>query len=190
MSDLSLKHALLGLLNYQNMTGYQLKKYFDESVGSFWKVSLSQIYPTLNQMNEQGMLMVEVIQQDSSPNLKLYSITNKGKEELLNWLSQPVEPEHIRSTLPIKLFFSSNIRKEQVISQLEQLMELSKKNLKISKEGKKHIEESHLCEDNMNQEAFFWSLTADYGIKHEEFFIAWCEECIEKIKVSMCGGLQ
>ncbi|MDP4093936.1 MAG: PadR family transcriptional regulator, partial [Bacillota bacterium] len=86
---MSLKHALLGFLNYQSMTGYQLKKHFDESVSNFWSVSLSQIYPTLNQMSEQGLLTVEVIQQDTAPNAKVYQITDSGKEELLKWLAEP-----------------------------------------------------------------------------------------------------
>ena len=181
---MSLKHALLGFLNCQSMTGYQLKKYFDESVGYFWKASLSQIYPTLNQMREEGMLKVDIIQQDSSPSSKLYTITDQGKKELLNWLDQPFELENIRSILLIKLFFSSNISKEQVISQLENLIDKAREKMKIFKDGQKHIEQKHLRENDMSREALFWGLTADYGIKHEEFFVTWCEECIEKIKAS------
>jgi hypothetical protein len=61
-------------------------------------------------------------------------------------------------------------------------MEFSKKNLEFSNEGKKHIEENHIKKGDMDQEAFFWNLTAEYSIKHEEFIIAWCEKCIDKIK--------
>ena len=43
---MSLKHALLGLLNYRPMTGYDLKQRFDHSISHFWSANLSQIYPT------------------------------------------------------------------------------------------------------------------------------------------------
>ncbi len=46
---MSLKHALLGFLNYGSMTGYELKKIFDPSIGHFWNAELSQMYPTLKQ---------------------------------------------------------------------------------------------------------------------------------------------
>ncbi len=179
---MSLKHALLGFLNYQSMTGYQLKKHFDESISNFWNASLSQIYPTLNKMCEDGLLTVEVILQDSTPNAKLYQITNSGKEELLKWLAEPVEFEPMRSALLVKLFFGSSISKNQVLSLLEQTMTLTKNNLKHCQNVKKHIEEDHSSENDMKQEAFFWTLTADYGIKHAEALIAWCEECIKKCK--------
>ena len=179
---MSLKHALLGFLNYQSMTGYQLKKHFDESISNFWNASLSQIYPTLNQMCEQGLLTVEVIQQDSTPNSKVYQITNSGKEELIKWLAEPIELEPMRSALLVKLFFGSNISKEQVISQLEQTMHSAKKKLKLYQDHKKHMEEGHLSKNDMKQEALYWILTADYGIKNVKVVITWCEECINKIQ--------
>ncbi len=183
---MSLKHALLGFLNYQSMTGYQLKKHLDESISNFWNSSLSQIYPTLNQMCDQGLLTVEVLQQDCAPNAKVYHITDKGKEELYKWLAEPIEFENIRSALLVKLFFGSNIDKSQVLFLLEQTMTHASNDLKLSQESKKHLEEDHLSVDNMKTEAFFWALTADYGIKHSEAVIAWCEECVRKIQ----GGLK
>ena len=44
---MSLKHALLGFLSYAPMTGYDLKRYFDQSIHHFWNANLSQIYPRL-----------------------------------------------------------------------------------------------------------------------------------------------
>jgi Predicted transcriptional regulators len=179
---MSLKYALLGFLNYQSMTGYQLKKHFDESISNFWNASLSQIYPTLNQMCEQSLLTVEVIQQDSTPNAKVYHITNTGKDELLKWLTGPIEFEPMRSSLLVKLFFSSCITKDQVISLLVQTMSLAKKNLKLYQDSKNHFEKDHASESTMKQEAFYWTLTVDYGIKNAEAIIAWCEGCVKKIQ--------
>ena len=44
----SLKHGLLGLLNYQPMTGYELDKEFKESLAYFWQAKPQQIYRELN----------------------------------------------------------------------------------------------------------------------------------------------
>ena len=78
---MSLKYALLGFLHYDSMTGYQLKQHFDNTFRHFWNTSLSQIYPTLNQMKEEELLDVEIIYQDKPLNSKVYHITDKGKEE-------------------------------------------------------------------------------------------------------------
>ena len=51
---MSLKHALLGLLTHQPMTGYELKQFFDSSIQHFWNAELSQIYPTLKSL-EAGL---------------------------------------------------------------------------------------------------------------------------------------
>lgn len=48
---MSLKHALLGFLNYGPHTGYELKKVFDISVAHFWNAELSQIYPSLKALD-------------------------------------------------------------------------------------------------------------------------------------------
>lgn len=179
---MSLKHALLGFLNYQSMTGYQLKKHFDDSVGNFWNASLSQIYPTLNKMSAEGLLDVEMIHQDTVPNAKRYSITADGKRELIRWLKEPLEREAFRSQMLVRLFFSSNIERSQVLGQLHGLIKTSEQKLQICKNQKKHIEENHLPAGEMSEEALFWSLTADYGVKYEEFFRAWCEDSIRKIE--------
>lgn len=179
---MSLKYALLGFLNYESMTGYQLKKYFDESVSNFWNASLSQIYPTLNNMYEEGLVTSEEVELESSLNKKIYSITSKGKEELLKWLAEPTEIQPLRSTLLLKLYFSSNISKEVVISQLESLIKQSKHKLESFENGVEHIHKEHLSVGYMKQEALYWNFIADYGVKHQEAFIRWCEECILKLR--------
>ena len=43
-----LKHAILGLLNYHDMTGYDINRYFKSSIAFFWHAQTSQIYKELN----------------------------------------------------------------------------------------------------------------------------------------------
>ena len=57
---MSLKHALLGILGHGQMTGYELKQFFDSSVQHFWNAELSQIYPTLKSLEEGGFVAMHV----------------------------------------------------------------------------------------------------------------------------------
>jgi PadR family transcriptional regulator AphA len=176
---MSLKHALLGFLNYKSMTGYQLKQSFDKSVRNFWNASLSQIYPTLGQMKDDGLLTLEIKYQDSSPNAKIYHITDKGREELQKWISEPMEPQRHRSAFLIKLFFGANIDKDLIISQLKHRLELAEDNLEKYQQIMNDMTKNHALENDLT---LFESLTVDFGIKNMEAVIVWCKESIEKIE--------
>ena len=43
-----LKHGILGLLNYGDMTGYEIREAFESSLKFFWPAQTSQIYRELN----------------------------------------------------------------------------------------------------------------------------------------------
>ena len=86
---MSLRHGLLGLINYKPMTGYELTKEFNESLAYFWHATSQQIYKELDAMEKSGWLVSERVMQSEKPNKRVYSITEKGKKELLDWLSKP-----------------------------------------------------------------------------------------------------
>ena len=94
---MSLKHGLLGLLNYGNMTGYDIDRTFKDSLFLFWQAQTSQIYRELNTMEKLGWLTSEIVIQTDKPNKKLYSITGAGKQELSNWLNENSLDNEFRS---------------------------------------------------------------------------------------------
>lgn len=51
---MSLRHALLALLDAEPMTGYTLARYFDQSAAYVWHASHSQIYPELRRLESEG----------------------------------------------------------------------------------------------------------------------------------------
>ncbi|TXI63602.1 PadR family transcriptional regulator [Mycolicibacterium mageritense] len=84
---MSLRHALLAVLTAEPMTGYDLIKYFDGTVATFWSAPHSQIYPELRRMEEAGLITAEVASRGERAQKRVYSITEGGVKALENWLS-------------------------------------------------------------------------------------------------------
>ncbi|MGF7048179.1 DNA-binding PadR family transcriptional regulator [Paenibacillus sp. DS2015] len=84
-----LEYIILGLLMEGKMSGYDLKKTIDSSVGFFYKASFGSIYPALKRLTDKALVSVEEI--EDSKNKKLYSLVPEGKESFLIWLSRPLE---------------------------------------------------------------------------------------------------
>ena len=56
----TLKYAILGLLNRQEMTGYELTKAIEHSLLGSWRAKHSQIYPELKSLTQKGLVKYEV----------------------------------------------------------------------------------------------------------------------------------
>lgn len=177
---MSLKHAILGFLSVEGMNGYQLKRHFDESISRFWSVSISQIYPTLNDMLQSELITVHE-NSESSRVSKDYFITDKGREELKNWLMEPAQQEPIRSELLVKLYFSSSIDKDTVIQQLSEKKIEAQKRIEMYDSFMEHLQKNHGEKKDYSSDAVFWRMTVRYGVYQSNAFIEWCDECIEML---------
>lgn len=179
---MSLKHAMLGFLSIENMNGYQLKKHFDESVSKFWSVSISQIYPTLSDMLKSDLIAIENNSGDSTRGSKIYSITEKGKEELKCWLSKPIREEPFRSEMLLKLYFSSNIEPDVLIQHFLQQKNDAQERIEFYQSYIEHLENDHLNKQSLGKDAVYWRMTVRFGIFKNNALIEWCDECIEILK--------
>ncbi|MNO96842.1 Transcriptional regulator PadR-like family protein [compost metagenome] len=84
-----LEYVILGLLMEGSMSGYDLKKTMDSSVGFFYKVSFGSLYPALKRLTDKAM--VSVTDLEDSKNKKIYTLLPGGKEAFLIWLASPLE---------------------------------------------------------------------------------------------------
>ncbi|WP_035777058.1 PadR family transcriptional regulator, partial [Arthrobacter sp. H5] len=64
---MTLSYLILGMLGRSPMTGYDLKKRFDASIGHFWAADKAQIYRTLNKLVADDLAEVVVVPQASLP---------------------------------------------------------------------------------------------------------------------------
>ena len=114
---MSLAHAILGILQIQPMTGYDLKtQCFDKSIAHFWPADQAQIYRTLDKMNEQGWVESQIEFQENHPNRKVYSITEQGQRELRQWLTRFQALPVYREPFLIQLFFAKDMTNAAIFS--------------------------------------------------------------------------
>ena len=86
---MSLRHALLALLSAHPMTGYDVAKRFDGSVGFMWQAPHSQIYPELRRMEDAGLVKAEEVPRGNRARKREYSLTEDGLAELQRWIAEP-----------------------------------------------------------------------------------------------------
>lgn len=176
---MSLKHAILGLLTIQPMTGYELKhEAFDRSIAHFWQADQSQIYRVLDQMESDGWVESELEIQIERPNKRLFRITNSGLEALLNWLHTPQSPSVYRDPFLVQLFFAGMLPRERVLEHIQQHIDAHHATLATY-----HAIQAILPQDNVPlRDQQFWLMTLDWGVAQEKTYLNWLEDCKHKIE--------
>ena len=176
-----LSHAILGFLDYQPMSGYDLKKYFDQSVAHFWSATQSHIYKALETLEADGMVESQVILQEGKPNRKQYKITSAGRAELRRWVSTPLPVEAKREAWLIQVFFAHNITNAEIASLFENRIERLRKSLAECQLAQKSIDENYQKVDQKRLQGL-WQLTLDYGINYFENEISWLEKTLPTLR--------
>lgn len=182
---MSLKHGLLGLLNYNSMTGYELGKAFCASLSFFWQAKSSQIYRELDAMEESGWLSSQRIMQTQKPNKRVYAITHKGKEELAHWLALPAsdiaDAMRVKSAFLMRVFFAGETTTEEALSLLRDFLEKcleSRNALNLAHNSAASYAETMADEKRVK----FWELSILYGESYYDASIAWAQKAITALE--------
>jgi DNA-binding PadR family transcriptional regulator len=185
---MSLKHALLGILTVKPMTGYELKQFFDSTVQHFWNAELSQIYPTLKHLEEQGWVEKRVEVQESRPNKKIYEITDDGKEEYTRWALHPLPPADLRDPFLIRVFFGDNLSVEDMLVLLRHQMEEQQKVLAFNEAVLRPKIKESVEALGSTRRGLFWTLTLEMAIAHRRAYVEWCEQSMKLLEQTLLDG--
>jgi len=121
--DLSLTHAILGVLEAQPMNGYELAQFFDTQASWVWSAPRSQIYPLLRKMEEGGLVQVESQIRGTKLERRVYSITPSGLEELKRWVATPLDTTTKRDPVFLQALLFDLIAPEQAVEILRHIIE-------------------------------------------------------------------
>ncbi|MEP6342169.1 MAG: PadR family transcriptional regulator [Maricaulaceae bacterium] len=101
---MALAEAILVCLTEKPMSGYDLAKNFDASVGFFWRASHQQIYRELAKLRSRNLVQSEEISQSGKPNRIVHTITDEGRSVVHQWsLKQPRMPS-VKDDLLLKFY--------------------------------------------------------------------------------------
>jgi len=102
-------YAVLGLLTFAGpMSGYDLKQLFDLTMAPMWNAAHSQIYNELRRMSELGWVSMELHEQTTRPDRKVYQVTPAGQAALSAWQDQqPARGLQMRDEVLLRFVFGS-----------------------------------------------------------------------------------
>jgi DNA-binding PadR family transcriptional regulator len=102
---MSLTCGILGVLEAHPMSGYELVRFFDDSMDWVWSAPQSQIYPRLREMEQLGL--VSGIDEVRGERLRrrVYSITDAGLATLRAWIVSPPDAPTNRDDLLLRAVF-------------------------------------------------------------------------------------
>lgn len=179
-----LKYVLLGALSYQPLTGYQIKQFIDRSAKHFWYAQTSQVYRNLEALEKDGLLASVVEESGRRPHQRVYRLTEAGRTDLLDWLRRPMtEIEPTKDSLLVRLFFSAQIDKETVLTQLRVQRALHVQLLTLYRtEIVAQIQSGLAQRPELKRDALMWDVSRRQGEMLESAYIAWLDETIQRIE--------
>jgi DNA-binding PadR family transcriptional regulator len=171
------RFAVLGILSYGPMSGYDIKKFYEQNVAGFWSESYGQIYPILKRLAEEKLATRSVHKQEGKPDRHIYAITEKGRVELQQWLVEPTGRHIGRHETLLKLMFGRQISIADNIRQIERFRDRQINELGEIAVLKAHFQHRDVDDPNIP----FWQLSFSYGEHVNRAYIKWAEEAIASL---------
>jgi DNA-binding PadR family transcriptional regulator len=176
-------YVLLGLLNHEPLTGYQMRKRIEISLGRFWDAGFGQIYPTLQHLAQEGLVSREAGGGEGRRERKVYAITARGREVLGAWLAEPAAREYVRYEVLLKLFFGSLVPVDRSIETLEAF--------RARYEGEPELMERFAAELRaalpQSPDHLYYLLTVLFGQHVYRAYLAWADEALALLRSQTAG---
>ena len=162
------------------MSGYDIMKIFDLSMAHYWHAHPTQIYPTLDRMEEFGLIKRRNVVQRNRPNKRLYTITPSGERLLIEWLESPFEGINLKHPPLLRCRFLGHLGADGAIAVLKE----ERRSWAIHLKRYREIEKNYFADGKGYRDvnAMFSMFTLRRGIDWMEENIRWCDWAIGEIE--------
>jgi DNA-binding PadR family transcriptional regulator len=168
--------AMLGHVPRREVSGYDLKKFADESLGYLWAPSKTQLYVVLRRLVADGLVEVRDVRQAHRPDKQLYRITAGGHTAVSEWLEgdeEEVDPD--RSTFMLKFFFGRQAAPEAMWRQLGAFRDAYAQRLAV-------YEEIDRTAGNRETRDAYTRLALHYGIARAQAAVTWADAAASELR--------
>ena len=101
---MALAQAIMTALIDNDLSGFELAKDFEASLGFFWRASHQQIYQELHKLADKQWLNKREVSQSGKPNKIVYGLTKAGRDALAEWVFGATKIQPAKDELLIKLY--------------------------------------------------------------------------------------
>ncbi len=171
-------YAILGLLSWGPMSGYDIKKTIEQSLSNFWNESYGQIYPILKRLAAEGLATTSVAKQAGKPERYVYALTDKGRNALQRWLREPPVWEVGRIEILLKLFFGQHAAMADNVRHLQRFRKLQSQLLQRYKAIEGRLKGDYA----KNPHLPYWLMTVSYGRQISQARIHWCDDTLATLR--------
>ena len=173
---MSVKHALLALLEQQPMYGYQLRTEFEQRTGTTWPLNVGQVYTTLTRLERDGLAAAEG---EDAEGHQVYRITEAGREEVAAWFTTPVaRTQPPRDELAIKLALAVTVPGVDVGTVIQQQRSATMTALQDYTRLKRRAGAPTTAEPA----ELAWSLVLDSLVFGAEAELRWLDHCEARLR--------
>jgi PadR family transcriptional regulator, regulatory protein AphA len=177
---MTLEHAILGFLEREPMTGYDLKtRCFDAAAGHVWTADQAQVYRTLERLSERGLVRSRVVPQRGKPDRRIFRITPKGREALLSWLRKPQTVSAVRDPLLVRVFMASDLSDSEISGLLSEAREDYQARLETLRVEAAAPVPSCAARDERG--AALYRMTLGAAMSATRAVIDWIDDCAERV---------
>jgi len=193
--------AILGLLAWKPMSGYDIKKLIEVGLSYFWHESYGSLYPTLDRLVAEGLAKRTEQRRHGRRTRHAYSITAKGRREVGAWLREPTDLPRTRNELQLKFFLCSRRPLAESIRLLEEYREQQREVHEIYTDSerilRRAVREASLPDEldevlpadepgrsdaERRNEALIFLLTLRHGVLKVDARLAWADEALKALR--------
>lgn len=160
--------AVLGALSVEPMTGYELRRNIEATIGHFWRESYGQIYPSLASLEAEGLITSSPAEREGS---RRYRITATGRRRLRTWLDQLGSPPPPRNPLLLQLFFGRQLGDDRC----RELLAAERDRARQALAEYAAIGLEVRSETGYEADRPYWLLTLDHGRRSAQAVLDWAE---------------
>ena len=117
---MDVKDLCLGALTHGDATGYDLKKFFENTFSHCFLAGYGSIYPALAELTAEKLVSARTVPGQAGPSRKLYHLTETGRKAFLARL-EATEPQHkVKSEFLVIMHFAHLLPSKRLDAVLDQ----------------------------------------------------------------------
>jgi DNA-binding PadR family transcriptional regulator len=154
------------------MSGYDIKRFLEDTVSHFWSESYGQIYPTLRSLEAEGSIRGEDEPGRRGRTRRVFRLTRAGRRRLRAWLRAPAAPVTPRYEHSLKIFFGHEVPADVSREHVDRLRRDSASARKLYG----HAEEELRARAPDDDVALHRLAVLRGGVLYSEMVDRWCDE--------------